>query len=69
VCVDGALHEALQAGDGAGALTAPDLRRPKKELMAAARSDGRAEQRGAGEVFVVRTAQGTYGMRRGLKPL
>lgn len=35
-------------------LTAPDLRRPKNELMVAARSDGRAEQWGADEVVVVR---------------
>ena len=39
-----------------GALTAPDLRRPKNELMVAARSDGRAEQWGAGEVVVVQAA-------------
>jgi hypothetical protein len=42
-------------------LTAPDLRRPKNELMVAARSDGRAGQRGAGEVMVVQAAQGICG--------
>lgn len=44
-----------------GALTAPDLRRPKNELIMAARSDGRTEQWGAGEVVVVQAAQGICG--------
>ena len=44
-----------------GALTVPDLRRPKNELMAAARSDGRAEEWGTGEVVVVQAAQGICG--------
>ena len=44
-----------------GTLTAPDLRRPKNELMVAARSDGRAEQCEADEVVVVQAAQGICG--------
>lgn len=36
----------LCTSDASGALTAPDLRRPKNELIVAARSDGRAEQWG-----------------------
>lgn len=51
----------LRALQQSGALTAPDLRRPKNELMVAARSDGRAEQWGAGEVVVVQAAQGICG--------
>ena len=43
------------------ALTVPDLRRPKNELIMAARSDGRTEQWGADEVVVVQAAQGICG--------
>jgi hypothetical protein len=48
----------LPAASWRRGLTAPDLRRPKNELMVTARSDGRAEQWGAGEVLVVQAAQG-----------
>jgi hypothetical protein len=59
----------LCAVRGAGARTAPDLRRPKNELMVAAHSDRRAGQWRACEgvvvvvVVVVQAAQG-IGVRR-----
>jgi hypothetical protein len=56
----------LCAVGGAGARTAPDLRRPKNELMVAAHSDKRAGQWRACEgvvVVVVQAAQG-IGVRR-----